>query len=226
VHNGPKLTMATGSFLATHLVETASQAMWACPQTAVGKGRTVCPLRIQPGVFMTQVVASNSTMAGSLKRCNSACRKHGAIPEQMVRCTCTFCANRGVPWACCGLDQFHLTSPASGDVIFRWHSKMVAHNQCPDCCCGTRRGSPTDQSDGGWHKTTRQIGAGARQTRARAAAPRTWPQRKHQMNKITIISNGPCLVEGSIPLTQMHIVVNEQGESVVSQFEIQIVRAL
>ena len=33
------------------------------------------------------------------------------------------------------------------------------------------------------------------------------------MNKITIISNGPYLVEGSIPLTQMHIVVNEQGES-------------
>lgn len=33
------------------------------------------------------------------------------------------------------------------------------------------------------------------------------------MNKITIISNGPYLVVGSIPLTQMHIVVNEQGES-------------
>jgi CDGSH-type Zn-finger protein len=33
------------------------------------------------------------------------------------------------------------------------------------------------------------------------------------MNKITIISNGPYLVEGSIPLTHMHIVVNEQGES-------------
>jgi CDGSH-type Zn-finger protein len=33
------------------------------------------------------------------------------------------------------------------------------------------------------------------------------------MNKITIISNGPYLVEGSIPLTHLHIVVNEQGES-------------
>jgi CDGSH-type Zn-finger protein len=33
------------------------------------------------------------------------------------------------------------------------------------------------------------------------------------MNKITIIDNGPYLVEGSIPLTHMHIVVNEQGES-------------
>jgi CDGSH-type Zn-finger protein len=33
------------------------------------------------------------------------------------------------------------------------------------------------------------------------------------MNKITIISNGPYLVEGSIPMTHIHIVVNEQGES-------------
>jgi CDGSH-type Zn-finger protein len=33
------------------------------------------------------------------------------------------------------------------------------------------------------------------------------------MKKITIISNGPYLIEGVIPLTQIHIVVNEEGES-------------
>jgi CDGSH-type Zn-finger protein len=33
------------------------------------------------------------------------------------------------------------------------------------------------------------------------------------MNKVTITSNGPYLVQGALPLAHQHIVTNAQGES-------------
>ena len=58
-------------------------------------------------------------------------------------------------------EQFHLTN-TTGDAVYRWQSKLVAHHFCDACGCGTFDDSPAFELDGGWDKTTRRISINAR----------------------------------------------------------------
>ena len=86
----------------------------------------------------------------------------GDIPEKLTRCTCSFCSKRGTLYAYFTPSQFHLTSPEANNATYRWNTKMVAHDFCPTCGCGTFSDSPDFQPDGTWDGTTRRIGVNAR----------------------------------------------------------------
>ena len=86
----------------------------------------------------------------------------GEIPEQLTRCTCSFCAKRGALWAYYEPRQFDASVAATDDAIYRWNSKQVAHHFCPTCGCTTFTDSPAFAPDGSWDGSTRRIGANAR----------------------------------------------------------------
>jgi hypothetical protein len=86
----------------------------------------------------------------------------GEIPEKLTRCTCSFCAKRGTLYAYFTSTQFILKTPAVNNATYRWQTKMVAHNFCPSCGCGTFSDSPDFQPDGRWDGKTRRIGVNAR----------------------------------------------------------------
>lgn len=86
----------------------------------------------------------------------------GELPETLTRCTCSFCAKRGVLWAYFTPEQFHLTQASAQDATYRWNSRQVAHHFCSTCGCGTFSDSPDFQPDGRWDGRTRKIGVNAR----------------------------------------------------------------
>lgn len=86
----------------------------------------------------------------------------GEIPPELTRCTCTFCSKRGHLYAYCAPEQFRLTTPEREVATYRWNTKLVAHNFCPECGCGTFTDSPAFQPDGSWDGKTRRIGVNAR----------------------------------------------------------------
>lgn len=86
----------------------------------------------------------------------------GELPETLTRCTCSFCAKRGVLWAYFTPEQFHLTQASAEDATYRWNSRQVAHHFCATCGCGTFSDSPDFQPDGSWDGRTRKIGVNAR----------------------------------------------------------------
>ena len=83
------------------------------------------------------------------------------IPAMLTRCTCLFCTKRGMLHAYYTPEQFHLTIK-TGDAIYRWQSKLVAHHFCTICGCGTFSNSPAFEPDGSWDKITRHISVNAR----------------------------------------------------------------
>ena len=85
-----------------------------------------------------------------------------AIPGQLTRCTCSFCAKRGALLAYCAPNQFHVTALAADDAVYRWKSMQVAHHFCAQCGCATFSDSPAFESDGKWDGSTRRIGVNAR----------------------------------------------------------------
>ena len=86
----------------------------------------------------------------------------GEIPPTLTHCTCSFCAKRGALYAYYEPDQFRLTTPEAGSATYRWNSKMVAHNFCSNCGCGTFSDSPAFKPDGSWDGKARRIGVNAR----------------------------------------------------------------
>jgi hypothetical protein len=86
----------------------------------------------------------------------------GEIPPKLTRCTCSFCAKRGALHAYYEPAQFKLTTPLAGLATYRWNSKLVAHNFCPNCGCATFSDSPDFKPDGTWDGSTRRIGVNAR----------------------------------------------------------------
>lgn len=84
------------------------------------------------------------------------------MPRELTRCTCSFCSKRGTLHAYFEPAQFQLTSPEADSATYRWHSRMVAHNFCANCGCGTFSDSPAFNPDGTWDGTTRRIGVNAR----------------------------------------------------------------
>ena len=86
----------------------------------------------------------------------------GDVPQQLTRCTCSFCAKRGVLYAYYRPEQFKLTVSAQDDGVYRWNSKLVAHHFCKNCGVPTFSDSPAFESDGGWDQKTRRIAVNAR----------------------------------------------------------------
>ncbi len=86
----------------------------------------------------------------------------GDLPEALTRCTCSFCSKRGSLWAYYPPERFRLTTPADHDATYRWQSKLVAHNFCPVCGCGTYSISPDFQPDGRFEEGRVRIAVNAR----------------------------------------------------------------
>ena len=86
----------------------------------------------------------------------------GEIPEQLTRCTCSFCSKRGRLIAYYRPEQFRLMPDERTDAIYRWNTKLIAHHFCSECGCGTFSDSPAYQNDGSWEGKTRRVGVNAR----------------------------------------------------------------
>jgi hypothetical protein len=86
----------------------------------------------------------------------------GDVPDELTRCTCSFCSKRGVLYAYYAPDQFHAEPPAVSDATYRWRTRMVAHHSCSTCGCVTYSDSPAFEPDGSWDGVTRRIGVNAR----------------------------------------------------------------
>lgn len=101
-------------------------------------------------------------LTGSCHCGTNAFRIDGDIPAQLTRCTCSFCSKRGALLAYYTPEQFHVTTPADGDAIYRWQTKLVEHHFCPECGVSTFSDSPAFETDGSWDGSTRRIGVNAR----------------------------------------------------------------
>ncbi len=86
----------------------------------------------------------------------------GELPAALTRCTCSFCAKRGVLWAYYKPNQLRLLTPESDRAEYRWRTKNVAHYFCDTCGCGTYSDTPDLQPDGTWDGKTRRLGINAR----------------------------------------------------------------
>ena len=86
----------------------------------------------------------------------------GNVPEQLTRCTCSFCSKRGALYAYYQPEQFQVNASAEDDGIYRWNTKLVAHHFCKSCGISTFSDSPAFERDGSWDKKTRRIGVNAR----------------------------------------------------------------
>ena len=65
-----------------------------------------------------------------------------AAPEQVIRCTCSFCAKRGPLWAYYEPKDFQLTTARDRVTTYQWRSYLVQHHHCSICGCGTYSESP------------------------------------------------------------------------------------
>jgi len=101
------------------------------------------------------------TITGSCHCGNTAFSIEGELPASLTRCTCSFCAKRGALVAYYQPGQFAMTE-TSGDAIYRWNTKLVAHHFCATCGCATYSDSPAFESDGKWDGSTRRISVNAR----------------------------------------------------------------
>jgi hypothetical protein len=70
-----------------------------------------------------------------------------AAPEELTRCTCSFCSKRGGLWAYYKPAQFRLITPREQVATYQWQTKTIQHHFCATCGCGTYGESP-DYSTG------------------------------------------------------------------------------
>ena len=82
-------------------------------------------------------------------------------PASLTRCTCSFCAKRGVLWGYYKPAQFRLTTSPTKDATYRWRTKTSQHHFCANCGCGTYSQSP-DWSTGKADFDHPKIGINAR----------------------------------------------------------------
>jgi len=71
----------------------------------------------------------------------------GTVPDHVTRCTCSFCSKRGSLWAYYEPSQVEVKT-STGDAIYRWQSRLVAHHFCKICGCGAFSDSPAFTSEG------------------------------------------------------------------------------
>ncbi len=65
-----------------------------------------------------------------------------ARPEQVTRCTCTFCSKRGALWAYYKPEQFQLLKAGEG-VAYSTNPKDHKHYHCANCGCSTFSDTPS-----------------------------------------------------------------------------------
>jgi hypothetical protein len=85
----------------------------------------------------------------------------GELPEQLTRCTCSFCSKRGQLYAYFEPDKVRHTQ-ADSDAVYRWQTKQVAHHFCSACGCSVWTDSPAFEMDGSWDGVTRRQSINAR----------------------------------------------------------------
>ena len=102
------------------------------------------------------------TIKGSCHCGKTSFEISGDIPEQLTRCTCSFCSKRGALYAYYQPEQFHINASAESDGIYRWNTKLVDHHFCKLCGIPTFSDSPAFERDGTWDQKTRRIGVNAR----------------------------------------------------------------
>ena len=81
------------------------------------------------------------TIKGSC-HCKATAFEVSAAPENVTRCTCSFCSKRGALWAYYTPSQFTLTTPEANVSTYRWGSKTIKHHFCAVCGCGTFTETP------------------------------------------------------------------------------------
>jgi hypothetical protein len=81
------------------------------------------------------------TIRGSC-HCGGTAFEVSAAPENVTRCTCSFCSKRGSLWAYYTPSQFTLATPETSISTYRWGSKTVKHHFCGICGCGTFTETP------------------------------------------------------------------------------------
>ena len=65
-----------------------------------------------------------------------------APPDQVTRCTCSFCSKRGPLWAYYKPESFKLTTSRDRVATYQWGSYTILHHHCDICGCGTYTESP------------------------------------------------------------------------------------
>jgi hypothetical protein len=84
-----------------------------------------------------------------------------AAPENVTRCTCSFCSKRGALWAYYTPAGFKLLTARDRVSTYQWRSYSVQHHYCAICGCGTYSESP-DWSTGKADFDNPRIGVNAR----------------------------------------------------------------
>jgi hypothetical protein len=102
------------------------------------------------------------TIAGSCHCGKNIFRIDGELPDEVTRCTCSFCSKRGALWAYYRPDQFLMATQTGEDGVYRWNTKLIAHHFCSTCGCTTFSDSPAFGPDGSWDGDTRRIGVNSR----------------------------------------------------------------
>ncbi|NMM10379.1 MAG: GFA family protein [Polaromonas sp.] len=102
------------------------------------------------------------TIKGSCHCGKTSFEIDGNVPEQLTRCTCSFCSKRGALYAYYQPEQFQVNASTEDDEIYRWKTKLVAHHFCKNCGIPIFSDSPAFERDGSWDKKTRRIGVNAR----------------------------------------------------------------
>lgn len=85
----------------------------------------------------------------------------GELPDQLTRCTCSFCSKRGHLYAYFAPDQLTVVQ-ADSDAIYRWNSKQVENHFCSACGCDLYADSPNFRPDGSWDGQTRKVALNVR----------------------------------------------------------------
>jgi len=65
-----------------------------------------------------------------------------AAPENVTRCTCSFCSKRGGLWAYYTPAEFKLITARDRVSTYQFHTYTGHHHHCAICGCGTYSESP------------------------------------------------------------------------------------
>ena len=73
--------------------------------------------------------------------CKATSFEVSVAPENVTRCTCSFCSKRGSLWAYYTPSQVKFDS-IENRATYQWGSKTIKHHFCGVCGCGTYTETP------------------------------------------------------------------------------------
>ena len=88
------------------------------------------------------------TIKGSC-HCKATAFEVSAAPENVTRCTCSFCSKRGHLYAYFRPDQVTIAQ-ADSDAAYRWNTRKIANHFCSACGCDVYADAPAFQPEGSW----------------------------------------------------------------------------